>query len=233
MKKNVICGVLLLVFAFLYLLNALDMIPNFNIGNVPFLYVCAICFMNGVYKKSIAKIIYSLTFLYYFGASFVGLPKIGLFTLLVFATLLHIGIVLILGKSFKIFVIKADKNKNFDINFEDDEQNDENISITTTFGECKRYISSEDFKSCNISSTFGDVAIYFDNVTIKGDSATVNISANFGNVMLYVPKNWKVDSATALVFSNSKVEQNNMKIFDKTLKIKGSINFGNLLIKRI
>lgn len=249
MKKNIIWGIMILIFAFLYLLNALDMIQNFNIIKIAIMSVLGVNFIEGIYKKSVSKIIYSLTFLYYLGAGFVGLPELGFFTLLIFSTLLQIGITLILGNKLKIFVIKTGNNhsnkhtnnysnnytkKNIDIDFnEGDSQDNENISITTTFGETKRYISSEDFKSCNISSTFGDVTIYFDNVTIKGESATVNVSVNFGDVTLYVPKNWHVNVEASLVFADSKVEKNDNLIYDKTLGIMGSINFGDIKIKRI
>lgn len=229
MKKNIVWGIVILGIAGAYLLEALGVIADFSIFKVALMCFFGGGVINGIYKQSIFKIVYSSAFLYYFGAEYVGLQELSLWTILVFATLLQIGLVMIFGKKPKVLIYKV-KGEEYS---NSESLNEEGVySISTSFGATKRYITSENFTKCNVSSSFGEAKVYFENAKIIGDSATVNVSCNFGEVKLYIPKNWNVDSTVSVNMGEFK-ERNNVKVFDKTLKINGSVNFGEVKIYNI
>ncbi len=227
MKKNIGWGVVILGIAGAYLLEALGVITDFSIFKVS--AICLLCggLIKGIHKMSVTKTVYSLAFLYYFGASYVGLPELSFWKILVFSTLLQIGLVMIFGKNhsnFSFINIAQKANGGY--------ENKNSVTISTTFGETKRYIASEDFKKCDISCCFGETIVFFKNAKIVGDSATVNVSCNFGEVALYIPRTWNVDSTVSVMRGEFK-DCNNAQAYDKTLIVSGNVNFGEIKIYNI
>ncbi len=231
MKNNIVWGFAILGIAAAYLLEALGVIHDFSIFKALLICFLGCGLIKGLYKMSITGTVYSLAFLYYFGASYVGLPKLSLWTILVFSTLLQIGLVMIFWKriwrkygNFNFMNINQKASSGY--------KSENSVMIATTFGETKRYIASEDFKKCDIACSFGETIVYFENAKIVGESATVNIACNFGEVVLYIPRNWNVDSSVSVVRGEFN-DCNNSQVYDKTLKINGSVNFGEVTIYNI
>jgi len=69
--------------------------------------------------------------------------------------------------------------------------------------------------------------VYFDNATIKGDSATFDVDVSFGNATLYVPSNWRVELDVDNAFGTV-TNPRNINEKDKTLYVKGDVSFGRL-----
>lgn len=101
------------------------------------------------------------------------------------------------------------------------------INGDINFGSGTRYINSDDFTYETLDCAFGNATVYFDNATIKGNSATFDIDVSFGNVTLYVPSNWHVELDVDNAFGTV-TNPRNINEKDKTLYVKGDVSFGRL-----
>ena len=101
------------------------------------------------------------------------------------------------------------------------------INGDINFGSGTRYINSDDFTYETLDCAFGNATIYFDNATIKGNSATFDIDVSFGNATLYVPSNWRVELDVDNAFGTV-TNPRNINEKDKTLYVKGDVSFGRL-----
>ena len=101
------------------------------------------------------------------------------------------------------------------------------INGDINFGSGTRYINSDDFTYETLACAFGNATVYFDNATIKGNSATFDIDVSFGNATLYVPSNWHVELDVDNAFGTV-TNPRNINEKDKTLYVKGDVSFGRL-----
>ena len=101
------------------------------------------------------------------------------------------------------------------------------INGDINFGSGTRYINSDDFTYEKLDCAFGNATVYFDNATIKGNSATFDIDVSFGNATLYVPSNWHVELDVDNAFGTV-TNPRNINEKDKTLYVKGDVSFGRL-----
>lgn len=101
------------------------------------------------------------------------------------------------------------------------------INGDINFGSGTRYINSDDFTYETLDCAFGNATVYFDNATIKGNSATFDIDVSFGNATLYVPSNWHVELDVDNAFG-TETNPRNINEKDKTLYVKGDVSFGRL-----
>ena len=101
------------------------------------------------------------------------------------------------------------------------------INGDINFGSGTRYINSDDFTYETLDCAFGNATVYFDNATIKGNSATFDIDVSFGNATLYVPSNWRVELDVDNAFGTV-TNPRNINEKDKTLYVKGDVSFGRL-----
>ena len=101
------------------------------------------------------------------------------------------------------------------------------INGDINFGSGTRYINSDDFTYETLDCAFGNATVYFDNATIKGNSATFDIDVSFGNATLYVPSKWHVELDVDNAFGTV-TNPRNINEKDKTLYVKGDVSFGRL-----
>lgn len=110
------------------------------------------------------------------------------------------------------------------------EQDSNDINISTSFGASMKYVNSDNFEKANISCSFGDVKVYFDNVIISSGKADIYLDVSFGNAELYIPKTWKVIN-NVQVFLGDMGEKNRSDNSDSpVVTIHGNISFGNAKI---
>ena len=58
------------------------------------------------------------------------------------------------------------------------EQDGKSIDCTTSFGECIKYVNTENFERANIKCSFGDVKVYFDNAKIPSGRADIYLDVS-------------------------------------------------------
>lgn len=227
MKKNIGLGVLIILFAVVYLLNALGHNIGFDFIGLFVGFVALDTLIKSLLKKRIYGTVVSLAMLYYAGMRLLEQTTLGFWTLLAFSLILSFGLSLIFTKqkNVVVFNMSNDKKQNNDSNYSSFE--DSYIDINTTFGEVKKYVTTDDLRQCDISCTFGEVVLYFENAIIK-DSAVANISCSFGEVVLYIPKEWNVVSDVSVTFGEQHVQKNDNG--EKVFKISGLVTFGEVKV---
>lgn len=120
------------------------------------------------------------------------------------------------------------------------QESKENISgndvfVKTSFCESCKYLHSDSLQTARLSSSFGKLSVYFDQVRLSPEGAEARINASFGEMILYVPKEWrvvdKVHAAFGAVSSDERAPQPDADA--PALTLTGSVSFGSLQIRYV
>lgn len=109
------------------------------------------------------------------------------------------------------------------------------VSISESFNEVSKYLHADCLKQANISSSFGRLCVYFDNVKLSPGGAEVFVDVSFGKIELYLPKQWRVVDqvhTSAGAVSNSP-RTAGVNTDTPILTVKGRVSFGNLEFRYI
>jgi predicted membrane protein len=109
------------------------------------------------------------------------------------------------------------------------------LSMDITFGGRKEMITSKEFKSGNISVTFGGCELNFMQADISDSPAIIDLKVSFGGVEIIVPSHWQIQNEISPSFGNVEDERviqtatttDNKKV----LILRGNCSFGNVEIK--
>lgn len=101
------------------------------------------------------------------------------------------------------------------------------VHAEVTFASATKYVDANDFRTGDFECNFGTLKVYFDKATINGDRADVEIGNHFGNTILYVPRNWKVNSSIDCV-AGSYREHGECTSNAPIIYLKGESVFGNV-----
>lgn len=101
------------------------------------------------------------------------------------------------------------------------------FSWKNTFGATIKYVQSDDFRSTDLSNSFGSMTVYFDKAEIKeGTQAKINVDVSFGAIELYIPKQWnmKIDAHAAF----GAIDEKNRKEYsaEPVVLLGGNVSFG-------
>jgi len=108
---------------------------------------------------------------------------------------------------------------------------DDNIvECSASFGECMKYVNSENFERADIRCSFGEVKIYFDNAQIPSGKADIYIDVSFGDVKLFIPKSWKVVNHVNVFLGDIDEKNPNLGADSPVVTINGNISFGDAKI---
>jgi len=70
---------------------------------------------------------------------------------------------------------------------------DNNPYVSVNFGHTSRYLHADKLQTAVLSCNFGGMDIYFDQVELDPNGATVNLDCKFGGIDIFVPRHWRVD----------------------------------------
>jgi len=104
------------------------------------------------------------------------------------------------------------------------------VNCSTVFGDCIKYINTDNFKEANIRAVFGDVKLYFDNAHIESGRADIFLDVVFGDVELFIPRDWKIINESSTVFGDFTIRNNNIISESPIVYIKGNIIFGDVKV---
>lgn len=110
--------------------------------------------------------------------------------------------------------------------------NGNNVYLKSSFNDSCKYLHSDCLKKAHFVSSFGNLIVYMDKVTLDPKGAEVFVDVRFGNMTLYLSKDWRV---TNMVNENagSKIEDNGSHAADDggpIVTLKGDVSFGRLEI---
>ena len=111
-------------------------------------------------------------------------------------------------------------------------QTGEIIYIESNFGECSRYIRSDNLKLVDLDINFSGAKIYFEDCKVSEEGLTITADVNFSGVTLFVPRHWQIDNKCA-AFAGA-VENTGVRPPADTVlssvQLTGEVNFGSIKI---
>ena len=110
----------------------------------------------------------------------------------------------------------------------DMECSDSENSVNTSFGAGVKYITSKDFKSACIKSSFAGTEVYFDGAEIPSGNAQVTVDVSFAGVELFVPKDWRVINNINSSMGGVSESGRCTSTGTPTLTLCGTVKFGGL-----
>ncbi len=229
-KKNVFWGVMIILFAFYYLLNELEVIPEFFAPHkliiTVFLVVIAIrCFVG----HFLTGMMVSIGLILCMYGSKIGLSKIIPLPLLFTCFLIGVGLdVMFKGTWRKKENFHGEPPKfanNMSMNY------DSEIKILNSFNSISKYVDSQNFYYGNISNNFGQCNIYFNNASLGNGKAKIDVKNSFGETNLYFPNNWRVDVRQNISFGEIKYKGiGNTNAEAPVVFVDAHSSFGNVVI---
>ncbi|MDR2514024.1 MAG: cell wall-active antibiotics response protein [Christensenellaceae bacterium] len=115
-----------------------------------------------------------------------------------------------------------------------DEGADENHPyIQLSFGKTSRFLHADALESGRLSVSFGELLVYFDQVTLKDGQAQILMDASFGTIQLFVPKEWEIVNNLGTGFGSIKdfTSKNRPAAEAPRLILNGDASFGEIRIQ--
>lgn len=229
-KRNLFWGMLLIIAAMLIVLNQFGFFVEISIFKI-----VLTVFMLGIIIVSIRSInfwgiLFPIAVILITFDRQLNITEFTPWPVLLVAFLISLGLSMIFNRH-NSFVFSINGKNSFGSSVVN-EQDGNVINCSTTFGECIKYVNTEDFKRANIKCSFGDVKVYFDNAKIPSGKADIYLDVSFGDVDLYIPRTWNVVNESHAFFGDMDVSRNNMNSDPDapTVTIHGNINFGDTSI---
>lgn len=141
---------------------------------------------------------------------------------------LSTGLSLIFHKSHD-FRWHSHHNTNFNKNVIN-QPDDNNVKCSTSFGECIKYVNSDDFQRAEIKCSFGAAKVYFDHATILSGKADIYLDVSFGDVKLYIPSAWNVINDVNVFFGDANLSTRKVDADAPVITVHGNISFGDAKI---
>ncbi|MDF2512552.1 MAG: hypothetical protein K0S04_2418 [Herbinix sp.] len=227
-KRNVFWGLLFILAAVLIILNQF----GFFVGISMFELVATVILV-GIVIKSLAHlnywgIMFPLAFICIIYAEQWNITKFTPWPALLTALLLSIGLSIIFKSNH--YWGWHSENHNSLSSHVINEKDDNTVECSVSFGECIKYVNSEDFIKADISCSFGSVKVYFDNASIPSGRADINISVSFGDAVLYIPKTWNVINEVSVFLGDIEGRGSFVTEDSPVVTLRGGISFGDAKI---
>lgn len=227
-KRNVFWGMLFIIAAILIILNQFGFFAGISIFKI----VVSV-FMVGIIIVSIRSIsfwgiLFPLAVILIMFDEQLNITNFTPWPILLTAFLISLGLSLVFNRH-SMFVFSINGKESFGSNIVN-EQDGSVVNCSTTFGECIKYVNTENFERANIKCSFGDVKVYFDNAKIPSGKADIYLDVNFGDVNLYIPSTWNVVNEVHAFFGDMDARNNSATADSPIVTIHGNINFGDTSI---
>lgn len=223
-NKNIFWGIIFLIGAGVIIANQLGAFDNLGVGSFLLTFALVLIIVNGVFNVNFFQILVPLSIILIIYAEPLGIDQISSWTFIVSGILASIGLSLIFKKK------KKNHNQFTDIV----ENLDEDIIFSeTSFSGVTKYLQSKNLKEANFNVRFGGLNVYFDQVTLSPEGATINIDASFAGVELHIPKNWNVVNNISAKLGGVDVKGLKHESTGPTLYLEGNINLSGVEINYI
>lgn len=111
--------------------------------------------------------------------------------------------------------------------------NGSKIYCSTFFGDCIKYVNSQEFEKADLKTNFGDIKVYFDKALVPSGRADINVNVSFGDIELYIPSSWKLINETNTFFGELNISDRLDQPITTEIVLHGNINFGDVTIKYV
>jgi predicted membrane protein len=227
-KGNVFWGLLFILAAILIILNQLGFFAGISIFEIVATVILAGIVIMSVLHLNFWGIMFPLALICTIYADQWNITEFTPWPALLTALLLSIGLS-IMFKRPNWWGWKSHQHNSFGRNVIN-EKDDTVVECTTSFGECIKYVNSDNFMKANINCSFGEVKVYFDNASIPSGRAEINLSVSFGEAILFIPKTWNVINEAHVFLGDIDRSGNHIGESSPVVTIRGSVSFGDAKI---
>ncbi|TAH69162.1 MAG: hypothetical protein EWM47_07225, partial [Anaerolineaceae bacterium] len=189
-KRNVFWGMLLIIAAVLIILNQFGFFVGISIFDIVLTVLMIGIIIVSIKSINFWGILFPLAIILITYAEELNITDFTPWPVLLTAFLISLGLSMVFNRHGS-FVFKFNGRESFGSSVIN-EQDGNVINCSTTFGECIKYVNTENFERANIKCSFGDVKVYFDNAKIPSGRADIYLDVSFGDVDLYIPRTWNV-----------------------------------------
>lgn len=219
-------GLVFISAAVTLVLGKLNIFPQLSLGRILFSILFAAMFVHGISKVNFFEILFSLAFLACIHADLLHITALVPGTVLGAALLGSIGLSILFPKKRFWHIHHSGKSISETISTDSD-----TIHLENTFGSSIKYIKSEHFLNAHLESSFGEMKVYYDNVTASQPTIYSKINVSFGSLTLYVPRTWQVSNSISCCFGAVGEKNKGSAVEDAiTLELTGDVSFGNVQI---
>jgi len=228
--KNVFWGLFFIVAAGVIVAHQLGYMAGITTLNLILTILIIPIILKSITSVNFFGIFFPLALLGILFAEQLGITEFVPVPILIIALFISLGLSLIFSKfvNYKVGI--------FNINAEDfeeivDMEDEETVKFGVKFGSSIKYINSQNLKQANLSSSFGELVVYFDNTTINEKGAVINVDVSFGAITMYIPKEWKVINGISATLAG--VEEHRKRQVDNitaTIKLAGRASFAGVEI---
>ncbi|MDD4111804.1 MAG: LiaF-related protein [Herbinix sp.] len=230
-KRNLFWGLLLIATAVLIILNQFGFFTGLSIFEIVLTVIMVGIIIVSIRSINFWGILFPLAIILITFDKELDITEFTPWPVLLTAFLISLGLSMIFNR-YGSFVFHINGKNSFRSNVVNEQDGNE-VNCSTSFGECIKYVNTEDFVRANIKCSFGDVKVYFDNAKIPSGKADIYIDVSFGDVDLYVPRTWNVVNEAHAFFGDMDISRNiniNSDPDAPVVTIHGNINFGDTSI---
>lgn len=223
-KQNMFWGLLLILAAVLIILNQFGFFPKVSVFDLVLTVIMVGIMIVSIRKINFWGILFPLAIIVIIYTEELNITGFTPWPVLLTALLFSLGLSLVFKRD-GLFFIHFDGKGNFGSNVVN-EQDSNVIDCSASFGECIKYVNTENFEKANIKCSFGTIKMYFDNAKIPSDKADIYLDVSFGDVILYLPSTWKIVNDVH-VFCGDMDNRQYVGTDSPVVTIHGNISFGD------
>ncbi len=231
-RRETYWGLLFIIAAVLILLNQFGFFHD-ALSNVNAFTIVASVILGGITLKSLIYIdfwgiFFPIAFIAILFSKELHIEKFTPWPALFTAFCLSVGFSLIFRKS-RVYGHRWHYNHHdstFGKNVINQPDND-TVKCSTSFGECIKYVNSDNFQKADIKSSFGTAKVYFDHAQVPSGKADIYLDVSFGDAKLYIPSSWNIINDVHVVFGDTDIVNKGGNEDSPVVTIHGNVSFGN------
>lgn len=109
------------------------------------------------------------------------------------------------------------------------------VEVSSSFSDSCKYLHSDNLCTASIATSFGQMSVYFDQVRLSPEGATISADASFGCLKLFIPHSWNVVNHLHASFGSVEddIRRETAPAGAPTLTLTGGVSFGEIEIHYI
>jgi predicted membrane protein len=227
-KHELFLGLLFIFAAVLIILNQFGFFIGISVFDLVATAVLVLIIFKSTMHRNFFGILFPLAFICILYSDELGINSFTPWPALFTALMLSIGLSILFKPYHNWGGYQDHWHNSFSSNVVND-TDDNVVNCATSFGECIKYVNTDNFQKANLSCSFGEMKVYFDNAQIPSGAADIYLDVSFGSAKLFIPRSWKVICKTN-VFLGEMNKNDNLGTGVPVVTIHGNVSFGEAKI---
>ena len=239
--------------ALLLILLAVSLVLwKLNVFNIPLAFagvsgwglivtvVMIIAIVNGIIDKNFGSIFVPLAIIAIVFDDALGITALTPWTVMIVAFLLTVAFGMLFPKHGHYHHHhhgRHGRRDNFSNQFSETFEEGENgyFMYSMRFGSTTKYIRSQNLQRADLSSSFGEMSVFFDGSVPQDGKVVIDCHVAFGEMDLFIPKDWKIVNKTSVMLGDCQDRASAGDFTDNApvCEITGNVSFGELQINRV